>query len=101
MANDLDPSFNSKPGTAVTSVATGTGLTGGPISSSGTISLSNTTVTPGSYTRANISVDAQGRLTAAANGASVNLTSEVSGTLPVVNGGTGAATFTNNGILIA
>jgi hypothetical protein len=28
------------------------------------------------------------------------LTSEVSGTLPVVNGGTGAATFTNNGILV-
>ena len=92
--------FNSKPGTAVTSVATGTGLIGGPITSSGTISLNNTSVTPGSYTRANISVDAQGRLVAAANGASVNLTSEVSGTLPVVNGGTGAATFTNNGILV-
>jgi hypothetical protein len=92
--------FNAKPGSAVTSVATGTGLTGGPITSSGTISLSNTTVTPGSYARANIAVDAQGRLTAAANGASVNLTSEVSGTLPVENGGTGAASFTNNGILV-
>jgi len=55
----------------VSNVATGTGLTGGPITSTGTVSLANTAVIIGTYggatNVASFTVDKQGRLTSAGN----------------------------------
>jgi hypothetical protein len=72
----------SGPGGTVTSVGTGVGLTGGPITTSGTISLTTSGVSAGSYTNPNITVDAYGRITVAASG-TAPLTG-LTGTVPVV-----------------
>jgi len=98
-------------GVGVLSINTGTGLTGGPITTTGTISIANTAVTAGSYTAANITVNAQGQLTAASSTTALVSTFSagttgltpasatsgavtLAGTLNPANGGTGANTLT-------
>jgi hypothetical protein len=75
--------FTSGGGSGVTSIATGTGLTGGPITSTGTISIANTAVTAGSYGGATktltATVNAQGQLTAMAETAIAITNTQVSG----------------------
>ena len=84
----VDPSgrvTSASSGTAgtVTSVSAGTGLTGGPITTSGSLSIASTAVTPGTYNFANFDVNARGQLTSAT-------TNTILGSAPVNVNQTGA-----------
>ncbi len=87
----------------VTSIATGTGLTGGPITTTGTISIASTTVTAGAYGNAStvgtFTVNGQGQLTAAANAAISIPASAINTTIP--NSGLTNSSVTINGASIS
>ena len=90
----------------VTQVNTGTGLTGGPITTTGTVSLANTAVTAGTYGSATnvaqVIINAQGQVTNAANVAINIAVANVSGAVPntvnVLSGGllSGGGALTGN-----
>jgi hypothetical protein len=105
-------------GGTVTSVATGTGLTGGPITTTGTIALASSYQLPQACSNGDVpksngaggwtcALDATGGGTVTAVTASAPLLSSggtapdisLSGSIPVANGGTGQTSLAANGIV--
>lgn len=76
-------------GGTVTAITAGAGLTGGTITTAGSIGLDVTGVAAATYTVPTIAVNAQGQITAASNGSVPS--SSITGVVDATHGGTGIA----------